>query len=608
MAIQPTDLDFNDIKSRLKEYLRQQTEFSDYDFETSGLSNILDVLAYNTHINGLIANFALNESFLNTAQLRSSVVSHANILGYYPRSRTSARAVVNLSVTISSPSRPFTISLPAYTKFSAEIDDVTYVFQTWEQYTATDDGAGTYNFVNATGSTNIEVIEGTLRTKTFLVGDISEEQVYVIPDDTIDTSTIKVNVFESATSDEFSTYTNLTETIRIDSTSKIYQVKEAPNGFYEVIFGDGSVLGQSPVAGNKIVITYISTSAEDGNHASIFSSLEDLDVEGTDYSINVATVTASAGGNAKETIASIKKNASIAFASQQRMITAEDYRAQILANYSSYVTDVAAWGGQDNVPPVYGRVYVGLKFVDGLTTSQQQSIKDSIVTNLTNNLAIMSIDTVFSDPETLYLELNTFFDFDPNLTNITAAAAEVNVQNTINNYFENNLNTFDAVFRRSKLLTVVDNTSPAILDSRMTVKAQLRITPVIGSLTNYYVAFPMEIAEPDDVNHTVESSRFTYNGQACVIRNTLNSNTLHIENLSSGNIVLDNIGSYASATGIVQLISFNPDSIVGEQLKLTVLPANQATIRPLRNYIINVDTTTSFSRATIDYQNTKASI
>lgn len=608
MAIQPTDLDFGDIKSRLKEYLRQQSEFSDYDFETSGLSNILDVLAYNTHINGLIANFALNESFLNTAQLRSSVVSHANILGYYPRSRTSARAVVNLSVTISSPSRPFTISLPAYTKFSADIDDVTYVFQTWEQYTATDDGAGTYNFVNSTGSPNLEIIEGTLRTKTFLVGDIAEEQVYVIPDDTIDTSTIKVNVFESATSDEFSTYTNLTETIRIDSTSKIYQVKEAPNGFYEVIFGDGSVLGQSPIAGNKIVITYISTSAEDGNDASIFSSIADLDVDGTDYSINISTITASAGGNAKESIASIKKNASIAFASQQRMITAEDYRAQILANYSSYVTDVAAWGGQDNVPPVYGRVYVGLKFVDGLTTSQQQSIKDSIVTNLTNNLAIMSIDTVFSDPEILYLELNTFFDFDPNLTNITAAAAEVNVQNTINNYFENNLNTFDAVFRRSKLLTTIDNSSPAILDSRMTVKAQLRITPVVGSLTNYYVAFPMQIAEPDDVNYIVESSRFTYNGQACVIRNTLNSNTLHIENLSSGNIILDNIGSYASTTGVVQLISFNPDSIVGDQLKLSVLPANQATIRPLRNYIINVDTTTSFSRATIDYQNTKASI
>jgi len=608
MAIQPTDLDFNDIKSRLKEYLRQQSEFSDYDFETSGLSNILDVLAYNTHINGLIANFALNESFLNTAQLRSSVVSHANILGYIPRSKTAARGAVNLSVTVSSPSRPFTISLPPYTKFSAEIDDVTYVFQTWEQYTATDDGGGTYTFVNSSGSENIEIIEGTIRTKTFLVGEVSEEQVYVIPDDTIDTSTIKVNVYQSATSDEFDTYTSLTSTIRIDSTSKIYQVKEAPNGFYEIIFGDGSVLGQSPVAGNKIVITYISTSAGAANGASIFSAQNDVDVDGTDYTLNTSTVTAAAGGNDKETIASIKKNASIAFASQQRMITAEDYRAQILANYSSYVRDVAAWGGQDNVPPVYGRVYVGLKFVDGLTASQQQSVKDSIVTNLTNNLAIMSIDTVFSDPETLYLELNTFFDFDPNLTNITAAAAEVTVQNTINNYFANNLNTFDAVFRRSKLLTVVDNTSPAILDSRMNVRAQLRITPVIGSLTNYYVAFPMEIADPDDVNYVVESSRFTYRDQACVIRNTLKTNTLHIENLASGSIILDNIGSYDAATGVLQLISFNPESIVGEQLKLSVLPANQATVRPLRNYIINIDTTTSYSRATIDYQNTKASI
>jgi len=609
-TIQSTNLDFVDIKSRLKTYLQARTEFADYDFDASGLSNILDVLAYNTHINGLIANFALNESFLNTSQLRSSAVSHAEVLGYFPRSKTASQATVNLSMTVTDASRPATITLPGYTtSFTTSIEGVTYTFRTIEDYIATDDGSGGYDFLNSDGGTGIQIYEGTRKTKTFIVGESEEDQVYVIPDDTIDTTTMKVEVYDTVSSSTFTTYTNINRAVRIDSTSTIYQIKEVPNGYYEVIFGDGSVLGQQPSAGNKIVITYISSSAADANGGSTFTATSQVNVSDLgNYPLSVTTVAASAGGDDKESISSIKRNATIAFASQQRMVTAEDYRAQILANYSSYVSDVSAWGGNENEPPEYGKVFVSLNFVSGLTDATKQSVKDQIVTNLTNNLAIMSIDTKFSDPVTAYLEVVTTFNFDPDLSSLSKRAIETEVTNTINTHFINNLKQFNKVFRRSLMLKDVDNTSVAILDSRADVKVQLRFTPTLGTALNYSLYFPVAIAAPDDVNHRVTSSTFTYDGRTCLIRNLLNSNDLQIQTLS-GTVVETNVGSYIASTGTITLIAFNPTALPsGTQIKMSVVPADESTIRPLRNYIIDIDTAASTSIASFDYQNTRTTL
>jgi hypothetical protein len=215
--IQSTQLDFATIKNSLKTYLAQQTEFTDYNFEASGLSNILDVLAHNTHFNGLIANFALNESFLNTAQLRSSVVSHAESLGYNPKSITSAIAYLNISAVITAGGRPTSITLPKYSAFTASVNDVTYTFYTLEAYTATDNGSGNYSFLNSDGTTGIPVVEGSLRTKTFYVGQASDRQIYVVPDLTVDASTVTVNVFNSATSSDFLIYTPLYNAITVNA-------------------------------------------------------------------------------------------------------------------------------------------------------------------------------------------------------------------------------------------------------------------------------------------------------------------------------------------------------------------------------------------------------
>ena len=270
--IQSSDLDFNSIKESLKTYLKRQPDFTDYDFEASGLSNILDVLAYNTHLNGLIANFGLNESFLNSAQLRSSVVSHAETLGYYPRSKTSSTATVKLQVLNTGNTTLDLVTLPVNSKFSASVDDVSYSFQTLESYVALNDGAGNFTFKTSAGSDNIIIKEGQLRTKTFLVGDSTDQQLYIIPDKTMDTSTINVKVFDSATATTPTTYTNISSSVRINNDSTVFLLREAPNGFYELTFSDGNVLGQAPKVGNKIEVTYLSATGAAANGVSVFTA------------------------------------------------------------------------------------------------------------------------------------------------------------------------------------------------------------------------------------------------------------------------------------------------------------------------------------------------
>lgn len=607
-SIKSTQLDFDVIKANLKEFLKSQSEFADYDFEASGLNNILDVLAYNTHYNGLIANFALNESFLTTSQLRSSIVAHAESLGYVPRSYSSSQAKLNISVTVTDTNRPTTITLPRNTEFTSTVDDVSYTFQTRENFTGTDDGTGLYQFtVDTSGDTAIPVFEGTEKTKTFFVGEKADTQIYVIPDVTIDTSTIRVRVFDTATSTNFTTYTNISKAVRITSDTTYYQIKEVPNGYYEIIFGDGVSTGKAPIAGNKIIVDYLSTKGTLANGASSFTTTAQLTVNSIAYNVVATTANSSAGGAYKESIESIRQNAPIAFGSQRRLVTAEDYKAQILTNYGSYLDDVIAWGGHDNVPQVYGKVYAGLKFKSNIAVDVQQAVKDEIITELSENLSIMSIDLVFADVETTFLEVQTFFNLDPDLTSSTAKAVEQNVQTTVNNYFSSNLQKFGKVFRRSNILSVIDDLDVAILNSRMEVKMQRSFTPTAGTSLSYTINFPATLASADDSLHTVTTTNFTFNSKTCSIKNRLNSNKLQIIS-QDGTIEADNIGSYDAAVGTINLVGFNPSAFAGSGIKITATPANQSTIRPLRNFVLDIDTSKSTSSALLDFQNTAVTL
>lgn len=601
--IESTQLDFSQIKANLKTYLAAQSEFSDFDFEGAGINNILDVLAYNTHFNALNANFALNEAFLNTAQLRSSVVSHAQSLGYQVRSRTASGATVNISLNLSGVSnRNTTYTLASGTKFTASVDDISYTYQTLENCTATDDGTGFYSFVNSLGSTSILIKEGTVKTKTFYVGETTERQLYVIPDLTIDTSTAVVKVYNSPSATAFSSYVDIAKAVRVVSTSRFYQLAETPNGFYELNFGDGVSFGQSPSTGNVVTVEYLSCVGEIANGGEVFTPGAKFSVNGTGYDLTVTTVAASTGGAPRQTIESIRQNAPIAFAAQQRLVTAEDYKAIILENYSN-IQDAIAWGGEDNVPANYGNVYVGLKFATGTTTEQKTATKDAIVQNLTNFLSILSIDTVFVDPIETFIEAITVFNFDPNLTNVTQASTEQSVFTNIKQYFQDNLGVFGGIFRRSAMLNGVDDISDAILSSRVDVKVQQRFEPTLNQSLSYVINFPVTLAAPDDVRTIITSSTFRLDNKVCLIKNQLNKNKLIITD-TLGNVVRDNVGEYDAAAGKIELNGFAPTAITSGTnfLKISASPADESVVRPLRNYIIQLDEDASFASGQVDRQ------
>ena len=605
--ITSTQLDFDNIKNKLKTYFAQQEEFSDYDFEASGLSNLLDVLAYNTHFNGLIANFALNEAFLTTAQLRSSVLSHAESLGYTPRSKTSSIAYLNLQITNRNSGRSVTATLPAFTKFTSTVDGVSYTFQTLVDHTATDDGNGVYRFQTSAGSFNIPVVEGISTTKTFYVASSGERQIYVIPDINTDTSTLDVKVFNSATSSSFLQYTDLDRASVVNPQSTYYDIHESPNGFYELHFGDGLTTGRAPVAGNKIVVEYLSSNGSDSNRASAFTPVNTISMDGVSYTLGVTTAIRSAGGSDKESIETIRQNAPISYAAQQRLVTSNDYVGLITNNFAA-VSDVSAWGGEDNTPPEYGKVFVSLKFEDGVSAAAQQAVKDSIVNNLTSNLSIMSIDTKFVDPITTFIGCAVTFNYNPNLSTTPVNIVETQVVTTIQNYFTDNLGVFGGTFRRSNILATIDDISPAVLNSRMDVTVRQNFTPTLNAQRTYSVFFPMEIAAADSLTAKITSNPFTFNNVLCTIRNQLTSTKLQIVNVD-GVVVVDNIGQYFPTSGEVRLVGFAPQSIqTGTTINLTVIPANQSTVRPLRNYLLDLNSSLTSARGNLDYQVTATAL
>ena len=258
-SISTSTLDFDNIKGNLRDFLTLQTEFSDFNFEGSAMSALLDVLAYNTQQNALLANFALNESFLTTSQLRSSMVNHSLNFGYSPRSKSGAKAVVSLSINLTGVSpKPTSVTLPQYSRFSATLDDISYTYYTLDEYIGYDrTGSGVYTFEEDNGNKAIAIVEGVRKTKTFRCNDALERQIYVIPDQNLDSTTLSVKVFDTISSDDFVIYEQVGRVTNLSAASRIYLPFETYNGFYEINFGDGQNTGVAPTPGNIIQIEYL---------------------------------------------------------------------------------------------------------------------------------------------------------------------------------------------------------------------------------------------------------------------------------------------------------------------------------------------------------------
>ena len=629
-TIKSSALDFNNIKSNLKTYLANKEEFKDYNFEASGLSNILDVLAYNTHLNALTANFALNESYLGTAQLRSSMVSLAEGIGYVPDTRTSSQALVRLFFNTSTTPRDTKIILPAYTSFTTSVDDVNYTFSTISDFIADGNGSGYYEFKTSDGSTSIPIFEGTRRTKTFIVGQYEDNPVYVIPDGNLDADTVTVKVYNSVTSTSSTTYQNIINATTITSTSTIYILKESPNGYFELSFGDGETFGVAPAAGTRIEVDYISTSGNTANGASAFSSNQTFTFGTTNTftsSLNVSTVSNSVGGDTKETIESIRKNAPFQYATQNRMVTAEDYTSLILRKFSTFIDDIVSFGGEDAADPEFGAVFTSIKFKDDVSNDTQLTKKREII-GLASQLAITSFNLRFIDPITTTIEADVFFQFNPKLTDTTENQIVSSVQSVISDYFSLNTGKFKQSFRRSNLLSLIDDIDPAILSSRADIRMQNRFTPTAPSITtivqnltlnssgvatisaadvaivvdlvtserykdatNHLISnsttqstnyagvlsaltaasstssqtlrYPVAISEPSNIDYIVTSNQFVYEGKTAFLRNKLSDTAIQIVAVAGEEIILDSVGSYDPTAGTANINYFNPTSIIG---------------------------------------------
>ena len=589
--IEITDLDFDAVKSNFKTFLSQQNGFTDYNFEGSGMSVLMDLLAYNTHYQAFHANMLANEMFLDTTLLRASAVSHAKALGYLPTSMKASNALVTVTVK-GVPITQTSLTMTAGSVFTTSVNDTSYQFVTIADHTATSD-TGTFQF------DDIPIYEGTRVNYTYTVDSTNLEQQFLIPSSSVDTGTLVVRVQTSASDTTTETYKLNTDFTTLDTNSKVYFLQEVEEGRFEVYFGDG-VFGYKPIDGNIIILDYVVTNGALADGASAFTAASTVG----GYSNVTALATASAsGGGFAETVDSIKFNAPLKYASQGRAVTPDDYKS-ILPSVYTNIKSVSVWGGEDNDPAIYGRVYISIRPKTGTTLTS--TTKNQIITSL-KKYNVASITPVIVDPEILQLVLTTTVKYNSTLTTKTASDIKALAETTISTFNTNNLEKFDSVFRHSNLLLDLDASDVSILSSTVAVKLKRNVSVTLNASTKYTINFNNAAYHPTN-NHSqtvVESGGFFLAG---------NTNVQYIDDDGAGNIrtfyllggttkTVTNAqaGTINYNTGQIVLTSFNISSVqaASGNLEVTLKPDSNDVI-PVRNQVIEIDTVSSTTSAEID--------
>jgi len=589
--IEITDLDFDAVKSNFKTFLSQQNGFTDYNFEGSGMSVLMDLLAYNTHYQAFHANMLANEMFLDTTLLRASAVSHAKALGYLPTSMKASNALVTVTVK-GVPITQTSLTMTAGSVFTTSVNDTSYQFVTIADHTATSD-TGTFQF------DDIPIYEGTRVNYTYTVDSTNLEQQFLIPSSSVDTGTLVVRVQTSASDTTTETYKLNTDFTTLDANSKVYFLQEVEEGRFEVYFGDG-VFGYKPIDGNIIILDYVVTNGALADGASAFTAASTVG----GYSNVTALATASAsGGGFAETVDSIKFNAPLKYASQGRAVTPDDYKS-ILPSVYTNIKSVSVWGGEDNDPAIYGRVYISIRPKTGTTLTS--TTKNQIITSL-KKYNVASITPVIVDPEILQLVLTTTVKYNSTLTTKTASDIKALAETTISTFNTNNLEKFDSVFRHSNLLLDLDASDVSILSSTVAVKLKRNVSVTLNASTKYTINFNNAAYHPTN-NHSqtvVESGGFFLAG---------NTNVQYIDDDGAGNIrtfyllggttkTITNAqaGTINYNTGQIVLTSFNISSVqaASGNLEVTLKPDSNDVI-PVRNQVIEIDTVSSTTSAEID--------
>ena len=574
------ELDFDTIKTNLKDYFGSQSEFTDHNFDGSAISVLLDILAYNTHYNAYYLNMLASESFLDSAQLRDSVVAKASMLGYTPRSVRGSQAYVNLTITPGD--APASITVDKDTQFTSTVNGTSYTFATANSTVITPVGG---NYV----ADNVLIRQGVPLTFKYTVNTANTEQKFLLPNANTDTNTLVVSVQESATDTNTSVYALATDITTVNATSNVYFMNEHSNGQYRVQFGDGT-LGRKPITGNIVFLNSLVSEGTDTNGANTFSAASTV---GGYSTVSVVTANSAIGGMDKETVESIKFNAPKNYEAQNRAVTTDDYRKLVEDSVAGLDT-VAVWGGQDNDTPKFGTVFVSAKpaGATALSTSQKTLIKAALT-----DYNIVAITPEVVDPDLISLIFSLTVKYDSRKTTKASGVIAASVIDTIQNYKTNNLNKFGSIFRYSVLSKQVDVTDTSILGNLLTLTAKKGLTPSLTANNSYTISFNNAIYNPSTTYEgAVSTSAFSYTDAAGTTYSTS-----YLDDLNgvmrvfyySGDekvIIANNAGTVSYSNGHITLTSFKPDSYSGSTLDFTITPSTNDLI-PVRNQLFTIANT-----------------
>tara|TARA_E500000318_G_scaffold4934_2_gene5044 strand:- start:19959 stop:21776 length:1818 start_codon:yes stop_codon:yes gene_type:complete len=574
-------LDFTGIKNNLKTYLQSQDEFRDYNFEASGISTLLDILSYNTYYNAFYLNMSLQEAFITTAQKRNSVVKAASALNYTPRSTTSASISGTVALTVSG--SPATVTIPAYTEFTGSIEGIAYTFLNTSAVVVSE-SSGVYNSA-------ITLKEGAFVTNRYTVNVLNTDQRFLIPNLLVDTSTLTVQVINSSTDSTTRTFTSAENVVTVDGTSQVYFLREVEDGQFEVKFGD-DVIGKKLDNGNIVLFSYLISSGTNGN-----------DVTALTYSGSISGVTGatftktapSSGGASRQSISSIKFSAPKSYESQNRVVTIEDYKGLLLSQPN--ISGVSVWGGEDNDPPSYGKVYISVIPTTGTVLTATE--KNNLINSVIKPKRVLTVSTEIVDPDYIYLQIVASVKYDATLTTKTSGDIQALATTTIKNYNTTDINQFLEYFRYSKLSRLIDLSDESILNNSLSTTMRKEVAVQLGTPAKYDIKFSNAIDDTTDgrisshafsTGNQVASNSFSTGGFSnCFLDD--NNGIIRIYRLDGVDKVSVNLnaGTINYSTGLITLTDFNPTAFAdgGSTLKITAIPENQD-ILPLRNQVVAI--------------------
>jgi len=583
--LQVSELDYIGIKSNLIAFLKSQSEFANFDFAGSGLDVIMDLLSYNTYYNSFYLNMLANEMFLDTAELRNSVVQKAKQIGYTPRSVQGTKAIVALTVVPNDGAT--TMIVEKDKRFSTTINEQKYIFTTADSYGGILGDGGKFIIPD------VQLNQGVRLTHKYTVDYSDKEQQFILPNTNTDVTTLSVVVKSSSSSTETHTYQQITDTVKVTPTSNVYFLYESFENKFEVQFGDNKV-GYRPADGSQVILGANISDGSATNKASIFKAVDPIGGYGN---VAVFTTTSGYGGADRESIAEIKYNAPKLYETQNRCVTLNDYKRIVEKEWVN-AESVTCWGGEQNDPPRYGKAYIAVRPKSGLflTTKDKETIKKEILA--TKNMVSVTPEIVA--PDYLYMKITSNVRFDPNKTIQSPQEIGERIVATALDYNTGELGKFDLRFRYSRLTTLIDNSDPAVLNNQTTVLLFKRLVVELGKAFNYSQNFSNQIKFPYiGYKGAVTSSKFQYINENT---NVLETDTLINdangilqvvkEEAGAVAIVNSNVGTIDYETGKMTLVGFIPyavEQVVNTNTIEIYVETNVQDVTPIREQVIIIN-------------------